>query len=410
MELPARRENEKMFEYSLSEIIDVDDLQRLQDSFAKANRVASTIVDVHGLPITMPSNHSPVCKLIRSSAKGEKNCIRSGKILGDISHQTQKPSFHFCKSVGFVDAAAPIVIEGVHIANWLIGQSWIGEVNEERITSYAEEIGVDGKELLLAFQSMDVIPEDEFKEKLDFLWLMANQISNQAYQQLRYQKMMKSLEKSKNELSVYKDNLEIIVSQRTAELETAFEKIKEISEKDALTGCFNRGALNSSLPKEMKRAERYNNPISILLCDLDHFKNINDTYGHQSGDLVLQEVVSTIQKNIRTDIDWLARYGGEEFLLVMPLTPEKGALVIAERLRKIIEEIPFTLVGELVKITASFGLTSIEDWQQQEKISHGDFLHSADVNLYKAKEGGRNRVVGGLLGFLNDKDEEDKQS
>lgn len=410
MEFPVRHNNKKMLEYSLSEILDVGDLQSLQDSFAKANRVASTIVDVDGLPITKPSNHSPVCKLIRSSVKGEKNCIRSGKILGDLSHQTQRPSFHFCSSVGFVDAAAPIVIEGVHIANWLIGQSWIGEVNEERIAAYAEEIGVDGKEMLIAFQSMDVISEDEFKEKLDFLWLMANQISNQAYQQLRYQKMMKSLEKSKNELSKYKDNLELIVNQRTVELETAIEKIKEISLKDALTGCFNRGALNSSLPKEMKRAERYNNPISILLCDLDHFKNINDTYGHQSGDQVLQEVVYTLQESIREDIDWLARYGGEEFLLVMPLTPQEGALVIAERLRKVIENIPFNLSGEEVKITASFGLTSIEDWKKYGAISHEDFLHSADVYLYQAKEDGRNRVVGGLPGFSNDTDEEISQS
>lgn len=402
MVLPSRNDSQNVLEYSLLDIIDIDDLQRLQDSFAKANRVASTIVDIHGMPITQPSNHSPVCQLIRNTTIGEQNCIRSGKILGDLCQKAQTPSYHFCQSVGFVDAAAPISIEGIHIANWLIGQSWVGDVGEERIVEYADEIGADRQEMLDAYRSMDVIGEEEFKEKLEFLWLMANQISNQAYQQLRHQKMVKVLEKSQNELTAYKDNLEDIVTQRTEELETAIEKIKEISITDALTGCFNRGAINSSLPREMKRAERYDNPISIMLCDLDHFKRINDNYGHQSGDVVLKEVVASIQQNIRTDIDWLARYGGEEFLLVMPFTDHKGAEVIAERLRRIIEEISFTFAGEEVTVTASFGLISIDNWQEQTALSLEDLLHAADTYLYRAKEEGRNRVVSGSTNGLLD--------
>ncbi len=397
MEASNADDKQRIIEYSLLEIIDIDDLQKLQDSFAKANRVASTIVDIHGMPITQPSNHSPVCQLIRNTALGEQNCIHSGKVLGDLSLKAQTPSYHFCHSVGFVDAAAPISIEGTHIANWLIGQSWVGDVDEKRIVEYAEEIGADKQELLDAFRSMDVIGEEEFKEKLDFLWLMANQISNQAYQQLRHQKMVKVLEKSQNELTEYKDNLEVIVTQRTEELETAIEKIKEISIKDALTGCFNRGAINASLPKELKRAERYNNPISIMLCDLDHFKRINDTYGHQTGDVVLQDVVASIEDNIRSDIDWLARYGGEEFLLVMPFTDQKGAEVIAERLRNIIEEISFEFSGEKVNVTASFGLACIDNWRELDGMPHEQFLHYADMFLYRAKEEGRNRVVTGVL-------------
>lgn len=387
----------KVLDYTLLDIIDIDDLQKLQDSFARANRVASTIVDVDGRPLIQPSNHSPVCKLIRSSKLGEQNCIHSGKILGDMSLKTQKPYYHVCKSVGFVDAAAPIVVDGVHIANWLIGQNCVGDVDEERIVAYAEEIGLDRDEMLEAFRSMDLIDEDEFTEKLEFLWLMANQISNQAYQQLRHQKMVQSLEKSQSELTIYKNNLENLVNERTAELETAIEKIKQISIKDPLTGCLNRGAINSSLPKEMRRAERYNNPISIMLCDLDHFKRINDTYGHQSGDEVLREVVKAIEVNIRSDIDWLARYGGEEFLVVMPLTPQKGALIIAERLREIIAKIPFVFSGDKVSVTASFGLASLDSWKADSPISHEEMLHCADILLYQAKESGRNCVMTGRL-------------
>jgi len=381
--------------YSLLDIIDIEDLQKLQDSFAKANRVASTIIDLNGQRITQFSNYSRVCQLIRQTEKGNAKCIRSGKILGEMSLQTQKPSCHFCLSIGFIDAAAPIVIEGVHIANWLIGQNCIGEVDEERLVAYAEEIGVDKDEMLVAFHEMGKISEEEFKEKLDFLWLMANQISNQAYQHLRYQTMLLSLEKSQYELKNYKDNLELLVNQRTAELEKAIEKIQQISVRDALTGCFNRGGMNTYLPKEVRRAQRYNKPVATLLCDLDHFKGINDTYGHQAGDLVLQRVVAKMQELIREDIDWIARFGGEEFLLVLPCTDIKGAVQAAERLRRAIAEIPFFFSGETVHITVSFGISGIGDWQGAKSVSHEILLNSADFYLYKAKNGGRNQCVAG---------------
>ncbi|MBU1566257.1 MAG: diguanylate cyclase [Proteobacteria bacterium] len=381
--------------YSLTDIVDINDLQKLQDSFAKANRVASSIVDVNGSPITKPSNYSRVCTLIRETEKGSANCRRSGKILGDLSLQTNKPYCHFCQSIGFLDAAAPIVIEEVHVANWLIGQNCIGDVDENRIISYAEEIGADTNAMLEAFQAIDKISEEEFREKLDFLWLMANHISSQAYQHLRYQIMLASLEKSQHELNDYKNNLEKTVTERTTELEKAIEKIRQISVRDALTGCFNRGGMNTYLPKEMNRARRYNNPLCILLCDLDHFKRINDTYGHHSGDLVLQRVVARMEDLVRADVDWLARYGGEEFLMVMPYTDLAGGINTAERLRQAISEIVFSFSGKTEHITASFGVSGIEDWQSEGTVSHETLLNSADVYLYRAKKEGRNQVISG---------------
>jgi len=387
--------NSSAHHYSLTDIIDIDDLQRLQDSFAKANRVASTIIDLDGRVITRFSNFSRVCQLIRQTEKGNANCVRSGITLGQMSLQSRQPACHFCLSVGFIDAAAPIVIDGVHIANWLIGQNCIGEVDERRIIVYAEEIGADRQQLLEAFHAMDPISEREFREKLDFLWLMANQISNQAFQNLRYQQMLASLEKSQEELQSYKNNLELLVNQRTRELEQAIEKIRQISVRDALTGCFNRGGINTYLPREMKRAQRYNSPIAILLCDLDHFKRINDNYGHQAGDLVLQKVVAKMQKMMRDDIDWIARYGGEEFLLVLPLTHLDDAVAVAERLRRGIAELLFAFSGVEVRITASFGVSGIVDWSKHREPSHEALLNRADAYLYRAKHGGRNRVVAG---------------
>ncbi|MBE0585370.1 MAG: diguanylate cyclase, partial [Desulfofustis sp.] len=348
-------------------------------------------------PITRFSNYSRVCALIRQTEKGNANCARSGRILGELSLHGKQPACHFCHSIGFMDAAAPIVIDGVHLANWLIGQNCVGAVDAERIVTYAEEIGADQQQLLAAFDSMEKISEEEFRDKLDFLWLMANQISNQAYQHLRYQTMLVSLEQSKEELTAYKDKLEELVNQRTAELEKAIEKIQQISITDALTGCFNRGGIISNLPREIKRARRYNNPLSIMLFDLDHFKKINDTYGHQFGDTVLQQVVAGVQPLIRDGIDWLARYGGEEFLVVLPLTRLAGGVRVAERLRQVIADISFTGSGDQVFITASFGLIGIDSWENIGTISHETLLQSADTYLYKAKKGGRNQVVSGPL-------------
>ena len=380
---------------SLSDILDIEDLQKFQDSYAQANHVASSIVDPNGIPITRPSNYSGVCRLIRETEKGRANCIYSGKTLGRLSVETQQPSCLVCQSVGFFDAAAPIIVENVHLANWLIGQNAVADVDEQRIIAYAEEIGADKEAMLAAFRDMDKISEQQFREKLDFLWLMANRLSNQAYQQLKYRKMVATLKKSQRELNHYKDNLEAIVRTRTSELENAIKTIQQISMRDALTGCFNRGGIEEYLPKEMKRARRYGNPISVCICDLDHFKNINDTYGHQAGDLVLKQVVARMQELIRDDIDWLGRFGGEEFLLIMPLTPIAGGVQTAERLKQAISEILFIFAGKEVHVSASFGVCGIDSWGDDDAVSHEGLLNSADRYLYQAKEGGRNLVVSG---------------
>ncbi len=211
---------------SLTDFISIRDLQELQDSFARANRIASTITDLDGEPITRPSNHCAVCTLIRSTKKGLENCRTSGRTLGRLSLNRNIPESHYCLSVGFLDAAAPIVVGGIHMANWLIGQNAIGNVDEERILAYASEIDADRESMLKAFREMRVIPEEVFREKLDFLWLMANQIADLAFQNFRYQKVLRTLEKSQKKLREYRDNLEITIQKRTASLKTTNAKLE----------------------------------------------------------------------------------------------------------------------------------------------------------------------------------------
>ena len=159
---------------------------------------------------------------------------------------------------------------------------------------------------------------------------------------------------------------------------------KEQAFTDALTGVLNRFALHQILDQERERSARFHQPFSVALFDMDHFKNINDTYGHLEGDAVLAALSKLIRKNIRT-VDYVGRWGGEEFLLVMPETDKNAARYIAERLRRQISENNF---GKANKITASFGVTTYELGQSLEKT-----LFRMDNALYQAKEKGRDLVV-----------------
>jgi len=184
------------------------------------------------------------------------------------------------------------------------------------------------------------------------------------------------------------------VLQLEKSLKDANEEIKILSITDTLTKCYNRTFMDEQLPKELKRAIRYNRPISLVMLDIDHFKRVNDTYGHQAGDEVLRELVRSINRSIRSDVDWVARYGGEEFLVVFPETDFERATVLAERLRKNISQKTVQIKEEEIRITASFGVSGFTSSTPLKEISYEAMISLADESLYRAKEEGRNRVIG----------------
>ncbi len=175
-------------------------------------------------------------------------------------------------------------------------------------------------------------------------------------------------------------------------LKKANEEIRILSTTDSLTGCFNRGYMNEHLLKEVMRSKRYNHPLSVVLCDIDHFKLVNDTYGHQIGDRVLIAFAQLIRETIREKIDWAVRYGGEEFLVVLPETEFNRSGHTAERLRQAVSQMEIEEHNKTIKITASFGATGFDTNTDDEKISPDAIINRADEHLYKAKMTGRNRV------------------
>jgi len=165
------------------------------------------------------------------------------------------------------------------------------------------------------------------------------------------------------------------------------EELERLANFDPLTGLYNRQAILGKLHELINRAKRYKEDFSLSMLDIDHFKKVNDRYGHLTGDEVLEKIAALIRRNIR-DTDIAGRYGGEEFIIILPQADLSSAMVVAERIRNIIENAEMKeSAGNVFAITVSQGLSS---WEQGEDVH--SLISRADEALYKAKENGRNRV------------------
>jgi diguanylate cyclase (GGDEF)-like protein len=180
------------------------------------------------------------------------------------------------------------------------------------------------------------------------------------------------------------------IRQLQEELKQVNAKLMLVSHTDHLTGLHNRRYLMDVLERELSRVQRSGSFLSLLILDIDHFKDINDQYGHQGGDIVLSEAASVFRTELRV-YDTAARYGGDEFIAVIPGASLSEAMAVAERIRFAVEKSRFAERMEDVKITVSIGV-SVYPSSGIETVE--DFIREADGALYRAKAGGRNRVEG----------------
>ncbi len=169
------------------------------------------------------------------------------------------------------------------------------------------------------------------------------------------------------------------------------EENRRLSVMDPLTGACNRRYLMDLLPREIERAIRYGKPLSLIMCDLDHFKRVNDTHGHLAGDEVLRAAVRILLEGIRKT-DWVARYGGEEFIIVLPETALGGASSLADQLRGKMEQATFGAGGTTLPVTASFGVVG-SDGPVASGSTMDDLIAQCDECLYLSKTAGRNRTT-----------------
>jgi diguanylate cyclase (GGDEF)-like protein len=171
--------------------------------------------------------------------------------------------------------------------------------------------------------------------------------------------------------------------------------LKQLAQRDQLTGCYNRHYLHDHLlGHELEQARRRKHPVSVILCDIDHFKRINDTFGHHEGDAVIRTFASLLHGMVRDGVDAVVRYGGEEFLLVLPDTGLTQGARLAEDLRAAFaaNRVAPDADGPGLQTTASFGLATFDFARDDGRITLPDLILAADKRLYAAKHNGRNRV------------------
>jgi len=188
-------------------------------------------------------------------------------------------------------------------------------------------------------------------------------------------------------MAIYAQAVAAVLTGKNKNLESMSEELGVLAITDGLTNIYNHRYFRDALKKEFFRSERLNNHLGLIMIDMDNFKRINNVYGHQAGDTVLEKVAKTIVDNVRS-IDIVARYGGEEFVVILPENNDKGSLNTAERLKKNIEEIDISVDGEKLKVTASFGVAVFPDCADTESA----LVSAADNALLISKKHGKNSI------------------
>jgi diguanylate cyclase (GGDEF)-like protein len=200
-------------------------------------------------------------------------------------------------------------------------------------------------------------------------------------------KVFQELYQQRKVIEKFYSNLEQIVDERTAELKEANETISRLAATDELTELFNRRYFNERLAAGISAARRHDYPLSMIMIDLDHFKVVNDTFGHNEGDKVLRAFADLLREMIRVE-DVAARWGGEEFIIILPHTSSDAAAALAERIRIAFEQQSGCVTQ--ISLSASFGVVQLHDTDDAEAL-----IRRADDALYQAKHEGRNMVIVG---------------
>jgi diguanylate cyclase (GGDEF)-like protein len=280
----------------------------------------------------------------------------------------------------------------VIVATLIVSLMVYGLIGYDPRIEYAQLVAFVLEVLLLSFALADQIQSERISR------VMAQQKNESLLRHVNHEREARhqaqhtliTLQKEQNE------RLELEVARRTRELESmttqleaANKRLSEISLTDPLTGLFNRRFLDESLENAIKTATRSQSALSLMMIDIDHFKQINDQYGHLAGDSCLRSLAVTLRRMISRSTDRIARYGGEEFAVILPNTCTEDLVKLAEQIREGIAKTPVYFNGNELRLTVSIGCASIVP---TEYIPTPCFIELCDKALYKAKAGGRNQV------------------
>ena len=350
--------------------------------FYIANAVFSRVTHKWGIPISMPaSNRNGRISVLYGAIELERMEKLQTPLLND-----SVSSITILRNDGLVLSRVPILPDLIG-TSVISTSSWLEYISREKKGFFfTDREPFAGQARIVAFSHMPDYPViilataklDEvlriWREQVILLVMLALLISiGFSLMAAKLMRAVRAGELARTE-----------VERQAAALEKANQELSVLSVTDKLTQIYNRVKLDSVLQLEVSRAKRYKPNLSIIMLDIDHFKRVNDVFGHVVGDSVLVSVATILQNSIR-ETDTVGRWGGEEFLIILPQTGHEQALEVAEKIRQLISSAQFAIVGRL---TASVGVTRYSTEESEEQI-----LARADAALYEAKKTGKNRVV-----------------
>jgi diguanylate cyclase (GGDEF)-like protein len=297
-----------------------------------------------------------------------------GPILYHHSQEPQEPYLNSALILRFADKISALY-HGTQSNSKAIevkrGLKEIYKFQDAQIDEIIDTVGEKAREVMELF----TIEPGDMKP---FSQIMQEAIDELSHMNFSYEQLVLELKQAKRR-----------ADQLAMNLKLANDRLRQIAFRDELTGLYNHRYFQEVIESELDKSVRYKNPLSLLLIDIDSFKNINDTFGHLTGDHVLKEVSQIMIKLVR-HIDIIARYGGDEFAIILPETGKTGGKVLAQRLRRGIEQHQMKQDNQSVTVTVSIGLVSTD--MANVTITKNALIAQSDQALYKAKRNGRNRV------------------
>ena len=345
-------------ELTLTDLISVEMLQKFQDAFSDMTGMAALTTDKYGVAVTRGSNFSKFCMdHTRQSKLGKQRCEQCDKKGAEQAIRNGCVCVYECHA-GLMDYAAPIMVNGEMIGCFIGGQILAEKPDPEKYRKIASELGIDPEAYLSSLDEIHVVDRKVIDQAANCLYVTANILSEVAF----------------NKYTA--DTINGLLRDKNAQLD-------HLANYDRLTGLSNRYHMLSRL----SQFEQSGQPYCVILGDVDNFKSINDTHGHECGDVVLQNLAG-IMKNHLPERDVVSRWGGEEFLFL--IYGDKGnAISVIERMRKCMEESEISFHGEKLHITMTFGVAYHEERESTEKL-----ISLADQRMYYGKMHGKNQTVG----------------
>ena len=374
---------------SLEEIIDLDDLRALMHFFYEAAGISVGVMDADQNWLVSIGWQEICTDFHRLNPESRKNCILSEDRIQEYL-DSQEYLTYPCPN-GLIEVAIPILLDDVPLGFFFLGQFLHHPPDQDYFRRQAIAYGFDIDVYLQALEKVPVVSKQRidylmkfFVRFFDLLTRLGSENQHRHQAELEIQQAREQLETRVEERTSELNRALIEVGDLAAQLNESLKRVGELAETDTLTETYNRRKFDEIVIEEHHRAEHGEAPFSLIMFDIDHFKKVNDKFGHSTGDQVLKHLSRLIRGLVRQG-DLLIRWGGEEFLILLPDTQLEEAGPFAERIRQEVEQEHFTEIGSL---TISLGVA-----QFRKGDSTDDLLRRVDNALYQAKQEGRNRVI-----------------